>query len=77
MGESFINLNSHKKIILAGSNGIIGRFLHESLCKDHMVTTISLSKGRMLNNHFSLNLTNKEDIALFAKDIYQSDVLIF
>ena len=64
-------------ILLAGANGFIGSFLYNSFNKDYSITALDYSKGPIEENFFSLDLTQKSDVAAFTEKAPKCDALIF
>lgn len=61
-------------ILIAGSNGVLGRFICKCLENKYIISKISLSKSE---KHHSLDLTKKDEIIHFIKNNKKFDILIF
>jgi len=54
-------------ILLAGANGMIGTFLYNRFNANYTITALDYSKGLIKYNFFPLDLTQEEDIEIFAE----------
>ena len=70
-------LISNPSILIAGANGIIGRYLFESLSKNYTIFGISKTKNISEDLIHHVDLTNKSEIRSFLQTELQIDVLIF
>ena len=64
-------------ILLAGANGFIGTFLYNSFNKANSITALDYSKGLIEDNFSSIDLTQEEDVEIFADKSPKCDALIF
>lgn len=66
------------RILIAGSNGIIGSYLHNDLKMIKNIELFSLDKNlKNSDMHFKVDCTIKESIISFGKSIPNFDVLIY
>jgi nucleoside-diphosphate-sugar epimerase len=66
-----------KKILIVGSNGIIGKFLHTAFKSTYKTYTLSQTKKGNDKNFIQLDLTKKEEVNNFVKSSFKFDVIIF
>ena len=64
-------------ILIAGANGMIGTFVYNRFNKNYSITALDYSKELIKDNFFPLDLTQKEDIEIFAEKFSKCDALIF
>ena len=77
MGGTISQINSKKKIIIAGYNGLIGTFLSDSLKKDYKIITLDNKRRSTVNFSTRIDLNLRADIESIIKKVPVCDALIF